>query len=660
METAAQIVSAPPPRAADTWAEQNRVLPPGTPEPGPFRYSRTPYMIPVCKAFHSPKYKRVIFVMGTQMGKSATMFNVIGWRLDDDPGPVIYIGPTQSNIDKVVEPNIAKMFKECASLDRKVKKEKGETSKHRKNVGGVHLRLAWAGSATELASDSAILTLVDEIDRPDANASGEGSLEDIAEARGDAYADSKTGYTATPTEGRTSRIAHPETGLLHWGIADEKHLFSPVWRLWQNGTRHEWMVKHLDKDCGEYFSPSSDLLWWPGKGTAEECTPAVASKEAKLICPHCGGMINDSDRQKMNAVGVEVAPGQTVDAKTGLVQGIADTEDNDAYSIWVSGLCSFSAKKSFGFLAKKLLEAINSGDPGKLMAVHNTGFGEVYSVAGDAPAWEEVHELRHNYQAGQVPEGFNDLICTVDVQKNRLYYVIRAWRAGMSSRLVEWGEVWGDTDKPEVWAELDEFFEQEWQGHTIKLMGVDAGYRTDEVFAFVRRHKMKARALMGFERLNKPFKMVRLEVDKQGKTRKHGDKRWDFDTNVAKAWVHSRVRWPKGKTGDWLLPSDITEEYCQHIVAEEYNEENGKWEKIAKRNDFLDCEGMNYMCARMVRIDRKKLSDQSESNDSTDAENEATDDSTDDQQSTKPKKKRRRSSGRKRKKEGFVSRGRRH
>ncbi len=602
-------MQAPPPRTAVEWAEANRVLPPGSPEPGKFRYSRTPYMRPLARAFANPSYSRVTCVTGTQMGKSATFFNVIGWRVDDDPAPVIYIGPTQSNIDKVVEPKIKEMIQECESLERKLKKEKGETSKHRKNIGGVSLRLAWAGSATELASDSAALTLVDEIDRPDDNATGEGSLEEIAEARGDAYADSKVGYTSTPTEGKTEAYRHPKTGYEHWAVVDPKKIHSPVWRLWQNGTRHEWFwpCPH----CDEYFAPKSHLLWWPGKGEDSDVSPSTAAKKALLTCSHCGEGIENKHRMTMNAKGVAVAPGEYVNPKTGEIEGIADTADNNAFSYLISGMCSFSAKKSFSFLAKKMIEAEQSGDPGKLMAVHNTGFGEIYSVAGDVPEWEEVHNLRSsNYAIGELPPGIQWLICSVDVQKNRLYYVVRGWLPGMSSRLIEYGEIWGDTDKPEVWQELDELFDREWGGLYLNLMGVDCGYRTDEVLAFVRRHKGKARALMGFKRLTKPFRMSLVEVNKRGKVRKHGDKRWDFDTHIAKSWVHGRVRWPVGKVGDWLLPSDVTEEYCRHIVAEEYNESTGEWNKIAERNDYLDCEGMNYMCARMLRIDRKKVSDQ--------------------------------------------------
>ncbi|MCS6272720.1 terminase, partial [Shewanella baltica] len=234
----------------------------------------------------------------------------------------------------------------------------------------------------------------------------------------------------------------------------------------------------------------------------------------------------------------------------------------------------------------------------------------------------------------------------------------RAWRPGMSSRLVEWGEVWGDTDKPEVWNELAEFLDQEWDGHKIQLMCVDAGFRTDEVLAFVRRFKGRVRALMGFERLPKPFRLVRLEVDKKGKTRLHGDKRWDFDTTLAKAWVHNRVRWPKGKEGDWLIPADITEEYCRHIVAEEFNEETGKWNQTAKRNDYLDCEGMQYMAARMLRIDRKKSVVSDDEPDGPEHDDTQPDDSEETPpKATRKPAKRKRSTTRKRSSgSGFISR----
>lgn len=616
LQNTAEMVKGKPQRNAAQWATESRIMPPGSPIPGPFDTTSTPYMIPVCQAFADPAFNKITFVMGTQMGKSATMQNIIGWRLDDQPAPIIYVGPTESNINNVVEPKIMEMFRECESLWMKYD---DKSPKHKKRVGGVSLRFAWAGSATELASDSAVITLVDELDRPDANATGEGSLAEIAEARGDAYIDSKLGLTSTPTHGKVSTWVHPDTGLTHWAVASKGKVSSPIWLEWEQGTKHEWAVPC--PHCNDYFIPRSELLWWPGKDSESECSPAKAAREARLICPHCGAQIEDKHRKFMNSKGVGIAPGQIArlyddehvefeqDGQTTVMpfhSMIHPVEENNHFSIWVSGLCSFSAKKSYGYLARKLLQAIRSGEPDKLLSVYNTGFGEIFAVVGEAPAWEEVYERRSSYSSGEVPDGVHWLICTVDVQKNRLVYVVRGWMLGMSSRLIEFGELWGDTDKPEVWEELDSLMDRQWHGKPLDMCGVDAGYRTDEVYAWVRKHRARARALMGFQKLSKPFRMAKVEVDKKGRTRKRGDKRWDFNATSAKAWVHSRVRWERGTVGDWLLPADITEDYCKQIIAEEFDDEKGVFNPIHRDNHFLDCEGMNYMVARMMNLDRKE------------------------------------------------------
>ena len=587
--------------------------------PGPFQSKLNPYMTPIVRAFAQPGVRRVTFVMGTQMGKSVSMQNVIGWKLDDDPAPVIYIGPTESNINNVVEPKFMDMINECDSLSLKLSRIKGDTNRHKKRIAGVNFRFAWAGSATELASDSAVITMVDEIDRPDSNASGEGDLVEIAEARGDAYASSISAYTSTPTKGKVERAKHPDTGLEAWAKADPKAINSPVWKLWQEGTKHEWQIPC--SHCGDYFSPWSDLLWWPGRGTDDECSATVASKQAMLTCSRCGSQNSNKERQRANARGVMVAPGQQVirsdadgvwieqaGAEHKIVFGdfLPTADGNDSISFWVSGLCSFSAKKSYGFLARKLLTAIKSDNPETLEAVYNTGFGELYALTGESPAWEQVKALNINYLSGNVPEGVNTLICTVDVQGNRLVYVVRGWAPGFKSYLIEWGELWGRTDKPEVWEQLSELLDREWGGMNIRLMGVDCGYRPDQVFDFVLKHKKRARALRGFKRLNKAFRIFREEVDKQGKIKKRGTARWDFDTSRAKAWVHSRVHWPKERDKAWLLPSDVDEDYCRQIVAEEYDAGRDEWKVLARDNHYLDCEGMNYMAARMLRLDRQK------------------------------------------------------
>jgi hypothetical protein len=56
--------------------------------------------------------------------------------------------------------------------------------------------------------------------------------------------------------------------------------------------------------------------------------------------------------------------------------------------------------------------------------------------------------------------------------------------------------------------------------------------------------------------------------------------------------VHGRIKRQIEKR-DWHLPSDTTEEYCRHIVAEQQiilPTGRKKWMQTAPRNDYLDCE----------------------------------------------------------------------
>lgn len=593
------MVKAPPPRTADEWARDNRVMPPSAPIPGPFNPDTNPYMRPVAWAFAQPCFSRVTFVMGTQMGKSVTMENICGHRLDEDPTPIMYVAPTAPLLKSTVVPKFMDMINGAASLLKKL--DVGRSTTFVKWLAGTKLRFAWAGSPTELAADSAGLILVDEVDRI-VNTS-EGDTTEIIEARGDAYVDSKVGYTATPTAGKVTKRPHETTGLWHWQKGKATAIRSKVWQLWQSGTRHEWAVPC--PECGKYFIPWSDLLWWPGKGSAEECTPDEAEQHARLVCPNTGCMIEDKWRPWMNARGVAVAPGESV-SKKGQIEGIAETAGFTHYSIWISGMCSFAAKKSYGFLAKKLLGAQISGDPATLQGVLNTGFGECYAEAGDAPSWEEIKGMRYGYAEGEILLAPRKMYCTIDVQKNRLVYVIRAWYAGLASALVEHGELWGDTDQDEVWDSLGELIDTEYAGHTIDQTGIDIGYRDDQVYRFINEHKGKAVALRGRDRLDKPFKKELVEVSKQGKVRKRGDARWAFDSPLAKRWVHSRFGRPDTRPGWWIVHQQVTDDYCKQLVGEEWREAEGRFAQVGE-NHYLDCEAMQYVMALRDKLQRTKV-----------------------------------------------------
>jgi len=596
------MVEAPPRRTADEWARDKRVMPETAPIPGPFNPDANPYMRPVAWAFAQPCFSRVTFVMGTQMGKSVTMENVCGHRLDEDPTPIMYVAPTAPLLKSTVVPKFMDMIRGCESLLGKYREAASSTFV--KWIGAAKLRFAWAGSPTELAADSAGLVLVDEVDR--IVNTREGDTLEIIEARGDAYVDSKIGYTATPLRGKVSKSVDARSGLAHWEVAKPEAISSKIWRLWQSGTRHEWAVPC--PHCGKYFIPWSGLLWWPGKDEAEECTPDEAEQHARLSCPGSGCMIEDKWRPWMNKRGRAVAPGESL--KTGPdgqpeLSGTADTEGFTHYSIWISGLCSFAAKKSYGFLAKKLLSAMRSGDTATLQGVYNTGFGECYAESGDVPTWEVVKGARYGYPEGRVLLPPARIFCTVDVQKRCLYYVVRAWYPAMGSTLLEHGALWGDTEQAQVWDDLGELLDRDFDGYQITRMGIDIGYRDDAVYTFIHQHPGRALAMRGRETLPMPFRKENVEQNKHGKVRKRGDSRWAFDATLAKRWVHSRFGVPDNRPGWWLLHQQVSDDYCKQIVGEEWREETGAFVKVGE-NHYLDCEGMQYILALREKLHRRK------------------------------------------------------
>ncbi len=541
-------------------------------------------MVEPLEAFVSPKYKRVIWVMGSQMGKTTGQFIIIGHRMDDNPAPILYIGPTKSNIDKVVEPKVSKMFWEVPSLSKKMAGGQKDT-KTQKIISGISFRMAWAGSASEMAADSAVIVLIDERDRMEKSVKGEGDPVELGDARSGTYPDGKTGVASTPSVGNIECKKHPKTGLEHWEPSDE--VSSAIWKLWQDGTRHEWAWPC--PDCKEYFIPRLKLLSWP-----EDATPSIAAKQASLICPNCGSMIESIKKAWMNQRGRHVAPGQKV-SKKGVVSGIAETDGNDNKSHWISGICSFSSKKSFGFLARKLCAAYKSKEPEKVQAVINVEFGECYAVAGEAQSWELVKDRRAAYKTGEVVPSIRILTCGVDVQKNRLVYSVRGWGQNYESWLIESGEIFGETDKPMVWVDLGELLEKEFDGHFIRFMAVDSGYQKAQVYTFCKKYRGKCFPTKGSDGLKKDFTKSPTDMFADLEL-------ISFHPDPFKMWVQSRLEWPVHEPGGWWVPADISEDYCRQLTAEKrVVKPSGKvvWVKVRRDNHFFDAEVLNYLIIKI-------------------------------------------------------------
>jgi phage terminase large subunit GpA-like protein len=608
-----------PRQKPDEWGALNRVYPAHTGVPGPRDPNLTPYAIEWARVLGAnvsggPLYIRGVLACGAQMGKTDSMLDVIGERMDNRPSPIIYVGPNKEfNVDQF-EPRLMQLFDESENLGAKLARGK-RMKKTRKLVSGVPVRLAHAGSSTALKSDPAALALVDEYDEMMGNIRGQGDPLGLVEARGFTYADFVTGISSTPSLGAVEcDEPDPASGLIFWKPSHPDDVKSPIWRLFQGGTMHHWCWRC--PHCDQWFVPRMNLLSWTHakRQGREQASPTEARRTAYLECPRCHKHIEDKWRTVLNETGRMVAPGQSID-EDGNVCG--DPPDSQTASFWVSGLCS--PFRTFGERAQDLVTAENSGDSHEIQTIVNSRFGECYiNLAGDAPEWAHVKAHANIYERGTVPSDVVKLVMTVDVQKNRIMWLVRGWGARGTSWLVDYGELWGETFEAGVWDDLADLIKQPWDGMDLNLVLVDSGFRPgkkdempiNRVYDFCRRFSSLVKPTKGSSTpMRTPISKAKAEVTRKASAARYGLEVVRLDTDRWKSFVHEKVKWPDDSPGAWHLFADVSDDYCRQIVSESrVIHESGRveWVRRNKENHFLDCEAMQGAASYMLNMQRMK------------------------------------------------------
>jgi phage terminase large subunit GpA-like protein len=561
-------------------------------------------MVPMTRAVHGGAYKRVVMVCSAQSGKTESLLDILGARLDQRPAPILYVGPIRDFLTDQFEPRLMNLLDEAETLAAKVVRGK-RMKKTLKIVAGVPVRLAHAGSSAALKSSPAALALVDEYDEMLANVKGQGDPLGLVEARGETYADFVTAITSTPSRGPVETELDEKSGLRFWKPAQPEAVESAIWKLWQSGSRHHfcWPCLH----CEKYFVPRFEQMRWP-----ENVTPAEASKVAQLQCPHCGGLHHDDDKQEMNSRGLYVAPGQWVE--DGKIHG--EPPENATISFWASGLASPFV--SWGTRIERYVRALASGDPDQVQTALNAGFGECFTPAAgrDALDWQEILQRRQPYRLKEVPGGVLRLGMAVDVQKLSLYYTIRGFGARGRSWLIDRGQLYGPTDDDEVWNALADLMLSPIAGLQIERVFVDSGFRPNKpdagdehkVYEFTRRYPWLVSPTKGRSTMSPPYRVSKIEVTAKGKKASYSiDLVW-LSTDFFKSLLVSRIRTPLDQPGSFIVPDDIDEDYAKQLVSEVrvVDGATGKpqWVQKSRSNHYLDCEALAMAIGYSLNVQR--------------------------------------------------------
>ena len=432
----------PKKQTVSEWADENRILSTEySAEPGRWKTSRAPYQREIMDAFTQPGIWQIVIMASAQVGKSEIELNMMGCAMANDPGPMLYIQPTESMAEDYSKRRIAPMIAACPALRDKAFAAKGRDSGNTitmKTFAGGSLAIIGANSPAELASRPVRYIFMDETDRFPVSAGTEGDPQELAERRTETFRHNrKIVKTSTPTIKGRSKI--------------EKDYMS--------GTQEEWHT-----EC-PYCHNFSFIRFDNIKFEKENFTDEHGEEDYHILnvgweCPVCKRVTPEHEAKRLPAKWVSKNP-------KALDNGIRSFRLNAFMSPW----------SDWRDIVWKFLKAHK--DPERLKTVYNTIFGESWEVRSSNGLEDVLFNRREHYDA-EVPTGVLLLTMGIDTQDNRLEYEVVGWDRNGQSWGISRGIIPGRADAQGVWDEVDDLLDREWNlanGMKMKILAtfIDSG-----------------------------------------------------------------------------------------------------------------------------------------------------------------------------------------
>lgn len=491
--TLAAGLHAPPTMNVADWADTYRKAPASSAIAGPWSTAAVEAGRGPLMAVTEPGVKIITLKTCTQLFKTSTLENIIGYMASLDPSPMLFVSPKDESVAAFSKERLAPMIRSSPVLAELFGEQRGkrsdETLKLKRFPGGI-LSLGSAGSPQDLAMRSVRIVLLDEIDRYEVSKEGDPIL--LAEERTATYSTSSLSVRAcSPTWVETSRIdrsylesdqRRPYVACPHCGHENALDFFRNVeWSKDKDGIHQpETAAIHCEK-CKAPWTEAERLKLLTSKGTIKWCQTRPFT--------HCG---------------VKQAPHELRrwrwDESNQVGRAICKKCKKDAVSNRHAGFTAsklFSPFISISDLAAKWILA--KDDPESKQTFYNTQLGEAFKVdALKEVAQGSLMSRREKYEA-EVPDGVLCLTAGVDVQAGsegvdgRLEVEVVGWGAGEENWHIAYEVFAGDPAMLRPWEELDTFLQRPFQhanGREIFIRAVcvdSGGHHTQEAYNFARK-----------------------------------------------------------------------------------------------------------------------------------------------------------------------------
>lgn len=557
------------------WADTNRILDPKTSaEPGQWRTSRTPYLREIMDSFSDRHVETITIMSSTQVGKTEALYNMLGYSIDQDPGPALLVMPDEPSAKSISKNRVLPMIQDSPSLSRHYPRNEDDIAKLEYNLKNMIVYFAGAQSPGKLSSKPIKYLFRDETDKYPLFSGREASPLKLSEERTRTYWNRKIVNASTPTNKK-----------------------GYVWLEYQQSDKRRYFVPC--PLCGHY-----QVLVWSNVRFPENERDAEKIKECNLAwyeCEKCKGKIFDKNKPEMVARGLWVPEGAYIE--NGKVKNIKVSSHR---GYWLN--CLYSPWLTFGEVVAEFLDS--KDDAAKMMNFTNSWLAETWEEKVQETSEYDIKACRIKYELGTVPDGVIVLTAAADVQKDYFKCVIRGWGYKEESWLIS-------AFRAESWEDIEEAFLKTVYGPKkliVRLACIDSRYRTDEVYDFCRKYRHICRAIKGVEHLKNLYQTTIIDKNLAGKRIKGGLTYWTIDTGYYKDKLTRFIYSEPGDTGEWHIPDDVHGEYLKEMVSEHKvmvldkrtKHIHMEWRQKSQhlKNDYWDAEVYNIFAADIIKVYR--------------------------------------------------------
>lgn len=426
-----EIAAMDPPdiMSVSEWANTNIVLlPESSPrQPGPYRWQRTPYAKAVMDLYKHPDIRHIVLKWGTQLGKTQTIYNILGYIIDQDPYSTLLVYPSEDESKKISRVRVQPMIAASPALAAKIPEDPRQYQLLEMHFPGMVLYLGSGAGAASLAQIPVRNLIRDEVNKYPPAIGEHGDPMRLSEQRCKANWDIRKVLDVSSPTGENGNITQQEAACQ---VVMKYYVPCPHCLTLQS---LEW--KRIKFDNRKDLDKVSRI--------------AHAKATARYECLYCGASIGDEHKPwmldpdhgagwfDMRRVQPLPSPDPIADVFDAFAaQGVR--LESVAFRLW----SAYSPWLTWGDCVEEFLAAhlakVDRFD--KLRSYTNDWLGQEWEdEAADQKTEAEVLRLCCELPPLVLPPAAIAVTAGVDMQKRGFFYTVWAWARDMSSWLIQYG-----------------------------------------------------------------------------------------------------------------------------------------------------------------------------------------------------------------------------